>query len=77
MKRKNLIDERIKSKKTQLDLSDEIGISISMYAQIEQGRRNPSDEVKERIANALGVNVGYLFFGEPITISDDFKEVVK
>lgn len=75
MKRKKLIDARINSKKTQLDLSDEVGISISMYAQIEQGRRNPSDEVKERIANALGVNVGYLFFGEPITISDKAEEV--
>lgn len=75
MKRKNLISARIESKKTQTDLANETGISVSMYAQIEQGRRNPSDEVKERIANVVGFNVGYLFFGEPITVSDNFEEV--
>lgn len=45
---------------TQLDLAGVTGLSCSFIEQIEQGRRQPSIEVAERIAAALDADLSDL-----------------
>lgn len=73
-KRINLINARNKKGESQQRTADGLKVSISTYSYIEQGRRNPSDDLKKRIANYFGYSVGYLFFNEPITNSDKEKQ---
>jgi len=46
---------------TQLDLANLAGISKEWLAQIERGLKGSSTEVKQRIANALGIDVETIF----------------
>lgn len=61
------IGERLRSlrgKKTQEEVSEQIGITKSSYAMYERDERVPRDEVKVKIAGYYGVKVGQLFFAE-------------
>ncbi|SDJ69194.1 helix-turn-helix domain-containing protein [Alkalibacterium thalassium] len=62
--------EREKLNKTQKEVADETGISYSMIQLMEQGRRNPSDKNKVKLAMYYGKSVEYLFFNGTITNSD-------
>lgn len=55
---------------TQREVANNLGISISMYAQVEQGKKGVSDKLKIKIAKYFNTTVGILFFGEPITNSN-------
>ncbi len=48
---------------SQLDLSIETGISKSYISDLENGRRNPSVLLLQRIASSLGVSLEKLFQG--------------
>lgn len=55
---------------TQREVANNLGISISMYAQVEQGKKGVSDKMKIKIAKYFNTTVGILFFGESITNSN-------
>ncbi|WP_277630361.1 helix-turn-helix transcriptional regulator [Atopococcus tabaci] len=65
-----LKEERKRLGKTQKEVAAETGISYQMIQFIEQGRRNPSDENKIKLAKYYGKSVEYLFFNFEITDSD-------
>ncbi len=54
---------RRKKGMSQLDLSIETGISKSYISDLENGRRNPSVLLLQRIASSLGVSLEKLFQG--------------
>lgn len=43
-------------------VADAIGVSFSSYVKYERDERNPSDEVKKRIAKYYKKSVGSIFF---------------
>lgn len=55
----------LRSKKgwSQLDLSLESEVNKNYICDLENGRRNPSLEILERIANAFGITLEVLFKG--------------
>ena len=48
---------------SQLDLSIESGVNRNYLSDLENGRRNPTVDVLEKIANALGITLEILFKG--------------
>lgn len=56
----NLI--RLRGKKTQAEIAEQLKIGQSTYAMYELGKRTPSDEVKIRIANLYKRTVQSIFF---------------
>jgi len=57
----NLRKARLKTDKSQLQLMRETGIYFTTISRIERGWLKPSDEQKEKLADALKVKVGWLF----------------
>ena len=55
---------RTKTRKTQAQISSLTGLAQPYISYIERGFWNPTDEEKIKIANALGVEVGWLFPNE-------------
>ena len=53
---------RLRGKKTQSDVAEQVGIGQSTYAMYETGKRVPSDEVKIRIAKFYRRTVQSIFF---------------
>ena len=43
-------------------IAEKIGVSYSSYIKYERDERTPRDEVKKKLAKALGVSVGSIFF---------------
>ena len=43
-------------------VAHELGVSYSMLSKIEDGRRTPSDEMKEKIAEYYGVSSDEIFY---------------
>lgn len=85
----NLIGERIKDFRkaanlTQKQLGERIGVSGAMIGQYETGVRKPKQETVERIAQALGTNIGNFYFKHGHFVSSDeeyperdtFEEVI-
>ena len=74
----NIIGERIKGLRehaelTQIELADMLSISPSALAQYESGARNPSDDIKIKIADFFSVSVDYLLARQSQqTKSDDY-----
>lgn len=65
MEQKNLFSERLKlarinKKLSQMELCDLIGISRVSLMHYETGRRTPSVEILEKLAEVLEVSVGFL-----------------
>lgn len=61
MKRQVLFDLREKRKLTHDDIAKAIGISRSHYGLIENGNRNPSFEVAQRLSDFFKVPIKELF----------------
>ena len=57
---KRLRELRQEKEMTQKELADAVGISMSAIGMYEQGRREPSTEVIEELAKALGCSPAYL-----------------
>ena len=53
---------RLRGKKSQEEVANDIGISASTISMYEQGRRMARDEIKIRLANYYNVTVQELFF---------------
>lgn len=49
----------------QEDLAEKIGVDQTYISLLEVGRRVPSDDVKKRLAKALGIAPSRLRFSEP------------
>ena len=43
-------------------VADKIGVSYSSYIKYERNERNPSDDVKKKLAKLFGVSVESIFF---------------
>lgn len=69
LKNARLIAERESRNMTQLELARAIGITQSMIAHIEAGRRAPSWKFRIRLARLFSVPVELLFFDS----DDDHK----
>lgn len=52
---------RKRSELSQKDMSNKLGISLSLYQSFEQGRRNPSYEIIKDIADILKINKYAIF----------------
>lgn len=60
---KTFKDSRVRAGLTQAQLAVMAGVSVATVSNFETGlRKNPRLEVLQKIANALGVDVG-IFFG--------------
>ena len=53
---------RLRGKKTQAEVAEQLNIGQSTYAMYETGKRVPSDEVKMRIAKLYKRTVQSIFF---------------
>jgi transcriptional regulator with XRE-family HTH domain len=60
-----LREARLRRKLTQDDLAAKSGVDQTHISSIEIGRRVPSDDVKERLAKALGIAPSRIRFPEP------------
>jgi transcriptional regulator with XRE-family HTH domain len=60
----NLSYMRQREGMTQAELAERIGISQTILSQYELGKRNPSADVHARLAEALGVTMDDLMYGE-------------
>lgn len=63
------VGDRIKTLREKKNYSQEtlakmIGVAVSTTCMYETGERSPRDEIKVKIANALGKSVNYIFFRE-------------
>lgn len=74
MKNQRLIELRKTTGLTQEDLAKEIGLTQSMIAHIEAGRKEPSKKYKIRLAKFFNVSVDWLFY-EQIDDYKSFKEI--
>lgn len=52
----------LRGAKTQKEVAEAIGVSVSAIGMYETGVRIPRDEIKIRLAKYYGVSVGYIFF---------------
>jgi putative transcriptional regulator len=59
--RKTLIEKRRKANLTQAQIAKAVGISVTMYSRIENGKRTPSLETALKIAQLLNASVEELF----------------
>ncbi len=59
---KKLIELRQKKQKTQQEVANAVGISVSAIAMYEAGDRVPRDEVKLALAQYYKTSVGNIFF---------------
>lgn len=62
MRNEKLYNLRKKRGETQAEVAKSVGVSISSYNFYETGQRNPSDEVKKRIAKHFDRTVQFIFF---------------
>jgi len=62
MRNTRLIELREGAKMTQQQLAETVGLTQSMVALIESGRRSPSWTYRLRLAHWFGVSVEWLFF---------------
>lgn len=52
----------LRGERSMQEMADVCGVSRQAYWKYEAGEIVPSDEVKQKIANFYGVNVGDIFF---------------
>lgn len=68
---KRLKTVRRRNNETQEELARAIGVSVSKIQKAEQGRQGLSDPLKVKIAEHYHQTVGYIFFDDPITNSNN------
>ena len=63
MDRKQIAEKlvELRGEKTQAEVAENVGISLSTLAMYETGKRIPRDEIKIRLANYYGTTVESLF----------------
>ena len=60
-KNERMIEARFRLRKSQIALALETGFHYSMISRIECGYIKPTEEQKEKLAKALGVQTDWLF----------------
>lgn len=55
-----------RGERSQKEIANELGISVSALSMYESGERNPRDDLKIRMARLYKTTVGHLFFGEKV-----------
>lgn len=60
--RESLTKKRKAKGFTQKKMAETLGISLSFYIKIEQGKRNPGLELAQKIAIVLNATVDEIFF---------------
>ncbi|UCF67667.1 MAG: helix-turn-helix transcriptional regulator [Acidobacteriota bacterium] len=68
---KKILTLRLQSERTQREVAEEAGISVSYLSRLENNRAAPSLQTLRRIANALGLDVSRLFESEPAIEASD------
>ena len=53
---------KLRGEKSKNEVAAAIGVSASSYIKYERDERNPSDHVKQKIADYFGRSVGFIFF---------------
>ena len=53
---------KLRGNRTKSAVATALGISRSSYVKYERNERNPSDQIKQKIANFYGSTVGAIFF---------------
>ena len=53
---------KLRGTRTQEEIANAIGISISAIGMYETGQRDPRDEIKVKLANFYNVSIESLFF---------------
>ncbi|MFZ5967341.1 MAG: helix-turn-helix domain-containing protein [Bacillota bacterium] len=61
-KKEDLIKFRESIDKTQEEMADILGISVSYYSKIEKGERNPSFNFITKFKEKFGVSIEPIFF---------------
>ncbi|WP_060803401.1 helix-turn-helix domain-containing protein [Negativicoccus succinicivorans] len=56
----------LRAEKTQREVAEAVGISISALAMYESGQRIPRDEVKVRLARYFGASIEEIFFARNV-----------
>lgn len=74
----NLIGSRIRDLREQLhlsqaDLANEVNVSVSYISHIENGKKQAALEIYVAIANALGVTLDELLYGNQINDSTAYQ----
>ena len=59
---KRLKELRLKAKKTQDEIANDVGITRGAYSMYERGQRTPSPDLMIGLANAFGRTVQHVFF---------------
>jgi len=67
---------RIGNNFSQEEFANEIGVSLSGYQLIEQGKRDVNTKILEVLNDKFGVSADWLLFGEKIP-RDDLKSLIK
>ncbi len=55
---------KLRAKKTQEQVAQDLGVSLSAYVKYENGIRVPRDDIKRRIATYYNSTVQDIFFSE-------------
>lgn len=76
MKVRTLKELRENKNKTQEESAKEFGITKEYLSMLERGERNPSDKLKEKMANFFGVSISYIFLSVYQTkcLQETYKE---
>lgn len=67
-----LVQLRIISHMTQVQLSKELNISRSSIANYETGKKNPSEDIAKHIANYFKIDVNYFYTQRGAHLSSEF-----
>lgn len=54
--------------RTQQEVADSIGVTVSAIGMYERGERIPRDEIKIRLAEYYGKSIGEIFFDDKDTV---------
>lgn len=76
MKEYTIKDLRLKRKLTQEQVAENAGVCKDYISLIERGERNPSDKLKQKLANIYNVSIVQIFLATQRTISTINKEEV-
>lgn len=73
--RYELYKARKEKRMTQAQIAQLVGIDRASYTHIERGTRNPSMDVAQAIAKALGKTVDALFFASDVSLRNNDEQV--
>lgn len=55
---------KLRGKRTQAEVAEAVGISVSAYSMYENGERIPRDEIKKKLAGFYKRSVNTIFFAD-------------